>query len=299
MKRLFTLILSMIMIGCSVRAYSADYTTFGKDVYIETERTSEYDMVIKESLDSRKKGNPLSEDPLLEYKKRFDERCREPEEVLEKMGYSMRQIELMKDYLAGRYEFYEIAAATAATLTTTLTCSTHTTTKYVVKYTFSWSTIPTGLGQDGIALGAYGIDSTSHRFDTKTSSKSGSVKYCYNDGTTYKTEYPTLTADDPGFKAKFASYKLNSSGSDWVYAKSGSFKLTIVPTVSGSTTFAAARARGSYGHSSAPSTKISIAIGLSSNTITITFTKTSGSGSVSAMGTKQKVFYNNGSSTTE
>ena len=268
-----------------------------------TEETTEYEMVLQKSREYKMRRSNVSgsEDPLVEYKRAFDERVKLPEQTLREYGFDEEQVQLMKRYANGELTFEQVALRASASCSTTLSSTLHTSSKYIIKYSFNWSAIPTGLGQDGFGVGAYGIDSSSVAFDTSISSTNASINYCYHNGQLYKTEGAKKTSDTNYMYATFESYKQNDVGSDWVWAKSGTMTMTIVPTVPGGKTFAAVRARGQYGHTSKSASKLSVSLSVSpsSGKISISFAIKSGGGSVTTYGLKQKVFYNDGSDHTE
>lgn len=268
------------------------------------EPKSEYQMALEETqrLESIAQEENSSENsdktPIEEYKEAFDARAEMSPEILCGMGYSADEIEILQRYKNGECSFEEAATRAAAVLTPNLKCTKHTTEKYIVEYSWEWDKTPVGLGEDGFALGLYGIDSQSVGFVTKLNSSTAAVTYCYTDGTYYKVEYPTTDVSTNAVSTKFDSYKLSDSGDRWVWAKRGYIIMNISPAVSGGKTFAAVRAAGEYGHSSKSSSQIDISVSVDvlSGSITATFSiSPSSSGTVTPYGKKQSIFYNDGS----
>lgn len=95
----------------------------------------------------------------------------------------------------------------------------------------------------------------------------------------------------------FASYKLTDSGDRWVWAKSGSVTIVIVPTVSGGKQFAAVRARGEYAHSEKSDIEMTFAISVDVLSGEIVFSpgvRNDSNGRITQGGIRQIVFYNDG-----
>lgn len=265
---------------------------------------SEYQMAIEETqrLETVEETNwqPCLESvaqaktPLEEYKEAFDIRAAMGAEALRGMGYNDAEIDVLQKYNNGECSFEEAATRASTVLTSSLTSTEHTAKKYTVNYYWSWDKTPVGLGQDGFAMGVYGIDNNSTGFVTKLNSSNAVVTYYYEDNNTYyHTEYPSKDVTGSTVSAKFDSYKLDNTGDRWVWAKSGYIIMTVAPAVSGSKTFAAVRAAGSYGHSSKSSAKlnISVSVNVTTGNILTTFTISSpASATVTTYGKRQTIF---------
>lgn len=297
-KKLIALVtISCLCLGTISTAFAMDTETI--DVTEIVTVSSEYEQAKELSKDFKKGKITGNKDPLIEYKEAFTERAALSEETLKGFGYSNEEIAILKDYLAGNVSFETAATRASAKLTATLKAPTHTKTKYACNYSWSWDKTPTGLQTDGVALGIAGIDSNSKYFETKKYSSTAYVNYVYTDGTTYKSETPTTSINGGTLSCKFPSYKQDSTGSRYVWAKSGYVILTVVPIVSGGSEFAAVRARGEYGHATSSGTmNITVTVN-STASITITFTVDNSSSKVVTYGTKQIIFYNDGSSDVE
>lgn len=274
------------------------------------ESKSEYQMAIEETrqmealtqTDTNSESNDAvqTKTPLEEYKEAFDIRAKLDVETLRGMGYSSTEIDILQKYKNGECTFEEAATRAAAVLTPKLTCTTHTEEKYTIKYSWEWDKTPVGLGEDGFAMGLYGIDDQSDGFVTKLDSSSAQITYYYTDSTYYKNEIPTKDISSNTVSAKFDSYKLSDLGDRWVWAKKGFVSMSVSPAVSGGKTFAAVRAAGEYGHSSRASSgiDISVTVDVKTGDITATFSPSS-SGTVTTYGKKQIIFYNDGSKVVE
>lgn len=302
MKKCLTLVLSVVFMLslCIPVAAVSD-----SEMEVESFSISEYEMVLRshqEWLEEKSRNvaenAEMQSDPLEDYKDFLNERAALPEEVLRGYGYSDEQIDILKQYNRGELSFDEAARSSSAYLNGSLYCGTHTTTKYSVTYSWEWDILPDGLGQDGFGLGVYGIDSQSAGFDTRLESSAASVTYYYMTGTRYRSENVSKTPNTNNISAKFDSYKIADSGDRWVWAKSGTVTIVIVPTVSGGKQFAAVRARGEYSHSSNDDIQLSLGISVNVLTGSIGFSASisnGSSGSINQCGVAQAVFYNNGS----
>lgn len=310
-KRIFAFLLAItacFMMGAtSAVAYGLEETA-ERSGSQTVESKSEYQMAIEETqrMEACAEANPQSgndssvqaKTPLEEYKEAFDVRAEMDTETLSGMGYSSAEIDILQKYKNGECTFEEAATRAAAVLTPSLTCTTHTKERYVVKYSWEWDKTPVGLGEDSFAMGLYGIDNQSDGFVTKLNSSTAAVTYYYTDNTYYKVEYPDKDVSSNTVSTKFDSYKLSDLGDRWVWAKKGYITMTVSPAVSGGKTFEAVRAAGEYGHSSKNSAQIDISVSVDVITgdITATFSiAPSSSGTVTPYGKKQIIFYNDGS----
>lgn len=261
---------------------------------------SEYQLAIKQTHDNTvSKMTTADKTPLEQYKDAFDLRAKEDSDTLKGMGYSDNEIQLLQDYLKGICTFEEAASRASAVLTSDLSCSEYTKTKYTVRYDWVWDKTPVGLGQDGFSIAAYGIDEQSSGFFTKLDSSLASVAYYSTaNGKLYKTETQKVDVNGNAVSTKFASYKMDDVQSQWVWAKRGYIQITISPAVSGGKTFGGVRVAGSYGHSSSSGNKIDISVTVNplSGDITITYTLSEGgkNDTVTTYGKRQSIFNNNG-----
>lgn len=306
-KRLVAITLSMAIctMMASIPVSALEPVIFSDSINDEliTEPISEYQMAINETLkmESLAHSGVASEEkttPLEDYRSAFDLRAEASPEVLIGMGYSDEEIQILQDYRNGVCTFETAAMRASAVFIPELKCTIHEPTRYIVEYEWEWDKTPVGLGQDGFALGIYGIDSQSVGFVTKLNSSTAAVTYYYTDGTYYKVESPTKDTSGNKVSTKFDSYKLNDLGDRWVWAKSGYIIMNISPAVSGEKTFAAVRAAGEYGHSSKSSAQIdiSVTVNVITGDITATFSiAPSSSGTVTPYGKRQSIFYNDGS----
>ena len=309
-KRIFSLLLAVTvcsMMGATPAVAYGLEETAERSVSQTIESKSEYEMAIEETqrmeacakanTQSGNDGSVHAKTPLEEYKEAFDVRAEVDTETLSGMGYSSAEIDILQKYKNGECTFEEAATRAAAVLTPKLECTTHTKERYVVKYSWEWDKTPVGLGEDGFAMGLYGIDDQSDGFVTKLNSSAATVTYYYTDNTAYKTEHPDKDVSTNTVSTKFASYKLSDLGDRWVWAKEGSITMIVTPAVSGGKTFEAVRAAGEYGHSSKRSAQIDISVSVNAFTgdITATFSiAQSSSGTVTPCGKKQIIFYNDG-----
>lgn len=143
-----------------------------------------------------------------------------------------------------------------------------------------------------------GINSSSYAFETKVTNKASSVTYYYTNNTFYRGEYPTVETNGSSVICTFDSFKNVPDG--YVWAKNGYVTVTIEPAVSGGTTFAAARARGQYAHSTTSSGSIGIDVTFNSvGKPTFTITHSKGDSKVVGMKNLQMLFYNDGSKVKE
>lgn len=259
--------------------------------------TTEYEAVLEQSRVYNQQRSARGIDPLVEFEKGFTERAAFSELELKGMGYSKEEIAVLKEYLKGNISLENAATRASAKLTASLTNSKHTTTQYTCKYSWSWDKTPVGLGEDGFALAMSGIDSKSKHFETKKMSSTASISYNYTDGTFYKSESPSTDTSGNSVECTFDSYKLNSLGDRWVWAKSGYITLSIAPAVSNSTTFECVRTYGEYAHSTTSSGTIDISVTVNaSGSITVKFSHSGGSSKITLFGRKQIIYYNDGSS---
>ena len=309
-RRIFAFLLAItvcsMMGATTAAAYRLEETAERSDSQT-MESKSEYQMAIEETqrmdacaktnLQSGNDSSVQAKTPLEEYKEAFDVRAEMDTETLSGMGYSSAEIDILQKYKNGGCTFEEAATRAAAVLTPSLTCTTHTKERYVVKYSWEWDKTPVGLGEDGFAMGLYGIDNQSNRLITKLNSSTAAVTYFYTDNSYYKVEFPDKEISQDAVSTKFDSYKLSDLGDRWVWAKRGYITMTISPAVSGGKTFEAVRAAGEYGHSSHRLAQINISVTVSATgDITATFSiAPPSSGSVTSYGKKQIIFYNDGS----
>lgn len=314
MKKRFFAFLLAITTACSMMG-ATTAAAYGVEEPLERnnshamEPKSEYQMAIEETqrmeacvqaeLQSGENSSAQIKTPLEEYKEAFDVRAEMDAETLNGMGYSPAEIDVLQKYKNGECTFEEAATRASAVLTPSLTCTTHTQEKYIVKYSWEWDKLPAGLGEDGCAMGLYGIDDQSSGFVTKLTSSSAAVTYyCTENNAYYKTVNTDKEVSANTVSTKFDSYKLSDTGNQWIWAKRGYIIMTVSPAVSGGKTFAAVRAAGEYGHSSKGSAQIDISVSVNvlTGNITVTFSVTpSSSASITTYGKKQFIFYNDGS----
>lgn len=247
----FSLLISLLI--TSTYAISSDPNPENR---VDTVTISEYEIVLQQEEEFLSTHDQMSTygqtnqvtGPLQQYKEAFDARANLSKKELQDLGYSEEEIRLLNEYKSGTKSFEEVAPRVAASLSTLLSCSTYTPTKYVVRYTWQWDKAPKGLDNDVAVLALQGINSSSNTFDIKIDRKVSKVNY-YVAGEFEKTETPTLSFPSSdssviGAAATYDKYKLTDNKNDWMWAKDGYLEVTVSPTVSGVNTFSAVRARG-------------------------------------------------------
>lgn len=269
---------------------------------LETTSISEYEMALQESEAWKQQDAPASAgaesvDPLERYQEAFTERCKESEETLRGYGYSDEEIRLMKAYIDGELSFEEVASRAAATITTSLSCSTHNSSQYTATYRFTWTKFPVDRTNDTMTLGAVGINNS----DIFVSSLGGylsSVSYVNSSGAHVEGRTPTMNLNSEGaLTGKFPLITNSTNGSTTVWAQSGFITLTINPV--GSKTFTSVRYRGSYLHESA-NTNLTFSITPKITAPYFILTPSiNTTTNVSEVGVIQKIFHNNGTTTSE
>lgn len=183
-------------------------------------------------------------------------------------------------------------------LSTGSTCSTHTEEKYIVTYSWEWDKLPNALGDAGIVMGLYGIDSQSSAFVAKLNSSSVTATYYYTDSTRYKAVNLSAEVSANTISANLDSYKLSDSGDRWVWTKKGYVTMSVSPAVSGSKTFAAVRAAGEYAIAERSSAQldVSVTVHVLTGDITTALSISQGSsGRIYTCNKRQTIFYNDGS----
>ena len=265
---------------------------------VEVTNQVEYQMAVEKTAQMESHGTEAQEDgmtPIEEYKEEFDKRAAMPSEILSGMGYSDEEIAMLESYRKGEIPFETAAIATEAALASSLVCTTHSSDRYIVQYTWEWDKTPLGLGEDSFSMGLYGINASSVGIVTKLNSASLTVRYYYTDGTYYKIEAPSKTTSANSVSASFDSYKQDSTGSRWVWAKKGTLIMNISPAVNG-VALAAVRAAGEYGHSDkrTATVNVSVSVNMLTGTITMSYSVAPSSASVKIHGRKQYIFYNDG-----
>lgn len=292
----FVLCLSM-----SVEAFAVgDY--IGDDIVLNHATESEFEVAMQKTEElqrtSSKSFTNSELTPIDEYKIAFDKRVQLSEDSLKKMGYSKDDIQIMKAYANGDIPFIQAASATSAQLTTRFICSSHTSSKYIFTYEWSWDKLALAEGTDICAIGIVGINNNSMAMVSTISSASSSITYIYSDGSMYQSSSIATEKLGEGASSSFVTSKMNSTGDRLVWAKEGSIRVVVVPAVSGNA-FAAVRVAGEYGHSTSSSnTSISATVNVNPATSTISFTfKLSGQSTtkITKMGYKQSIYYNDGS----
>lgn len=290
-KRIISLtFLLAFLFSTSLPSYALDnYDGRNNDLDTVTS-ISEYQMAQNETRELS--GNAQGPTPLEEYEIAFRKLAEMDSDVLSNCGYSDEEITLMKAYLNGEVSFDEAASRAATVLTATLSCPVHTSTQYTASYYWSWDKLPTGLNQDAFALSMVGFNGNGIAIGGVYTLQSSSVRY-YLENTFHHYEVPT-TSISSGFSATYESYKLDSTHSYWVWAKEGNVSLILTPMVSG-TTFSAVRARGAVFHSTSTfSHSFEISVSLWDGSITFSIVGNN-INNITEYGTKQYVFYNNGS----
>lgn len=306
-KRIWSLALIVcicfMIVGNPVVSYASNADEEFQDEEIQLAPKSEYQMALeatRQNSDLARTGSrtvtTVEQTPLDEFKEAFDERAEMDVETLSAMGYSDSEISILKAYVAGECTFAEAASRASAVLTPTLTCLSRSKTKYIFKYSWVWDKVPSGLKNDAFAVAFCGINSQSIAFDSKVDSSIASVSYYYvEDYSLYTTVYPSTSANYNCVSAQFATYKLSDDGNSWVWAKRGYMTVTISPTVSGSNTYTAVRVLGEYAHTSTTiSISVSASVDLKTGYVSISFGPTTTT-DVVTYGSKQIVFYTDGS----
>lgn len=306
MKKMISFMLSIwFLFSISGNLVSANYSLDTESgIFLSETTISEYQMAINETAENNlSQTNSEVKTPLQEYKESFDARAQLDTTVLTGMGYTKEEIEVLQKYNEGKYTFEEAASRASAVLTTTLTCPTHTSQLYTLKYEWLWDKTPSGLGIDGIGLGAVGFDSENLSIGTVSNEQTtyAHVYYYYLDGTYYRSESASVTKTGSNATAQFDTYKINSNSTRWVWAKNGYLQISISPNLDTGRTLANVRAGADYGHSTNDATQFSISVDVNpaASSITTTFSVTNGVGTVTKCGRWQKVFYNSGTCITE
>ena len=266
---------------------------------VEFVSTSEYEM-FQNDLDELRKTDAVRAKQLQkEYIQRFNQRASLPVETLLNFGYTEEQIKTLKEYSAGNISFESAASLTSAVLNTFMSAPTHTTSQYSFYYSWTWTSVPVNLYEDGVGLVAMGINPQSQNFDVKIDAKNSIITYYYTTGSYYGQENATISTSNAAVNSTFDLYKQNSLGTEYVWAKSGNITMTVSPTVEGGATFAAARARGEYGHATSHVSGLNISgvVTLLYGLLDVAFSFSGGS--LSEMGLIQRVYYNNGTYITE
>lgn len=245
----------------------------------------------------------LAAEALEEYKYQIEERAKLPENILTAYGYTEEQITLLKKYLAGEKSFEEIAALTSAQLTTEIQCLQHTETLYSISYGWRWSSVPLTLSSDAVAFTYNGIRNSSDPIDVKLNSYSSNINYYDRiTGAFYTAERGNFDVTNNYVTAEFQCEKMNSTGNDYVWAKTGVINVSISPTVPGAgNALSAVRVQGAYGHTVTPNSEVSVSVTISAGRLncTIDFSVSTPSGIVETWGKKQFVYYNDGSCAVE
>lgn len=299
MKRFFSIGLVLALFITTIPCASAADVSADQAAPVTT-ISSEYEMAIKESYEWELKqatiGNPSTEpDPLETYEAAFWERAQLPVDTLLQYGYSEDEVQILKAYAQGQIPFETAAPLASASLSGTLSCGIHTTSKYVIQYNWTWDKVPTGLGEDAAVLGAYGINQQSQSISTIMSAYSASVTYRYLDNGHYRVESTDADYDTGAIVSRFETYKLDDLGHEYVWAKSGTISMTLIPVV-GSVQFAAAKAYGEYGHAGKSHISIDATLRFNPATglITAIFTANKEDAVITKLGKNLVTFYNNG-----
>lgn len=302
MKKTLCFLIVFSTLILSNTALAADHLTGDADAASDVMVTSEYDMALQRSAEWKKNlsdtnmlSGKASVDPLEEYKDAFTNRCKESAETLKGYGYTDEEIRLMKAYINGELSFEEVAPRAAASISTSLTCSTHTSSQYTGTYNFTWSKFPVDVSNDTITLGALGIND-SNSFLTKVNGYLSSISYVNATGAHVESRTPTYNlTESGGLTASFPMITTSRSGNETIWVKSGFITLTVRPI--GSATFTAARFRGSYLHATEGGLQLSFSLTISPKSpfFSIGVNISIGPESVTETGVRQTIFYNSGS----
>lgn len=294
MKKFVSLILAAIMC-MSLCAFAVEDS--GESVLIDSFSISEYKMALHES---ENRISEQAQNPLAEYKNAFDARAQLSEDELRDMGYTDEKIEAMKEYIEGAISFEEAASRASATLDGTITCQTHTVSKYKVTYRWEWDAAPSSVGDDAACMGLMGLNEENQYFVTKLTAASSSVVYQYYTGGTYQVKSITPDKTPNTLSISFPNDMLTDSGNDRVWAKSGVLSMTIVPAVSGNTDFAGVYAYSAYGHStSSKDVSVTVSYNLFSGEISAEFAVSNGASTIKACDENRVFVFNDGSMDTQ
>lgn len=306
MKRIISLVCVIMLLCMHLCISVADAQEFTNDMddtlILEKTVISEYELLLEQMHKNGMKTNSRAadkENSLNEYKQELTRRASLPETELKGYGYTDEQIALLKAYDEGKKTFEEIAPYAAATLSTTLAATKHTTKAYTLRYTWSWSAVPTYAATDKVVLATYAFKSNGDQANLKVNSSAATVYYKYYSGKQAQTDNITTTLrDDFAVEAAIPMLQKDANQQENIWAQGGQITCNITPLGSASS-FDGVRAKGSYGHAGR-SQKLSVTVKLNpvTGTISITF-KASSSVTVTGMGTKQSVFYTDGKTTVE
>ena len=277
-------------------SFASDKDAFVDVFADQTNTVSEYEMLMEDA--SREDISPEESNALItSYKEKFSERSSNSPEILKQMGYTEEQIIAMKEYLEGNMTFEEAARIASATLTSTLSCPIHTTSKYIVSYSWTWNAVPSYTQRDSTALIMIPINSSGVAMTGTNTNDIGVIYYYKTTGTLDSSVY--ISTSDGSMEKdheKLISYfdMMTTNGQDIIWAKSGYITKTIVPT-SQTASFDTLRAKGCYGHSQSTSYPVvSVGITIMMASISLSFNLSNGA-LATKLGEKQYLFYLNGS----
>ncbi len=258
---------------------------------------SEYDMLLQKVEELEAEDASAADTLLSKYEEEIWRRAGLSQETLLQYGYSEDEITLLKAYRDGTLSFEEAALLTSAELEADLRTTQRSATSYALRYDWEWDKVPTGLGEDGVALTYYGIDANNDGFNIRLASYESEVNY-YTLGNEFK-EFDEGTVDLvwDNLSITFDSYKLDESGYEWVWAKDGYLAVTIEPATPGTDEFDSVRALASYGHSAAQEGSLQITHGVNvlDGLLSIGFSTGGKENEVIQYDVKQCYFYLDGS----
>ena len=159
--------------------------------------------------------------------------------------------------------------------------------------------MPITLSSDAFAFTYNGLRSSSSGIDVKLNSYSNNVNYYRkSNGAFYTAERGDINVTNNYISAEFQCEKKDSTGNDYVWAKTGVANIAVSPTVPGSgNNLAAVRIQGEYGHTVVPDSAVSVSVSASASLMfcTIGFSVSPASAVVEKWGKKQYIYYNDGS----
>ncbi|MGM9670547.1 MAG: hypothetical protein ACI3XD_03125 [Oscillospiraceae bacterium] len=183
----------------------------------------------EELMDAGMSAEDAEEILAFDYEAALYERAQLSEEKLTALGYTEKQIQLLKDFAANPDGDYDLAAA-SATLQGRLTLLTGGSTFRIVKYAWSWSSMPLMSLNEYVGVCWQGVNSSGGIVDMTNSPNTGSATtnrvgavtyYDVNSGAQSGTYSLSLTYDSINKRLTTNFPMARSVGGSTLWAKSG------------------------------------------------------------------------------
>lgn len=291
---IFTFALFVVYSPLSAKAVeistSETFTLNEIELYRAAQRKSEEDLSIQGYT-----SDAIAQLKSTNYEDLVYARAQLPTETLIGMGYTVKEISILRAYKGEYIERGSEVYGLAGVLTAEIVCTSASTNRYNVSYHWSWDHTPFVNAVDAMGIRWVAIASDGLSVDTSAFSSVARVTYTYYPGDSIDRTYSASDSNfssETNFNALTCTFSMTyGSSSDPYYALSGSLTTTIQKDAAVSRDIYYLKICGVYGHSIINIGAPSVSFTPGDTSIGISFT---GGLSIDNIGIKKYKIYTNG-----